>query len=188
MRHRAMRTVGRGSVALASCLAALVLAAGCGSDDGGSAQSPPATATTPATAPPATVVVTVWFADQEARLRPERRAVPAGADPLRAAMDALAAGPDDPALLAALPEGTQVLGTAVGGGVATVDLSAEFESGYPPGGAAAETAVIGPIVRTASEASGAPRVRIRVEGRAPAPPGTQFDLSQPLAVGDLPAP
>jgi hypothetical protein len=41
-------------------------------------------------------------------------------------------------------------------------------------------------VRTAAEASGAPRVRILVEGRAPAPVGAQIDLAEPLSPGDVP--
>lgn len=158
-------------------LALLLAAVGCGSD--GDSQADPGTA-------PA-VVVTLWFSDDEGVLRSERRTVPGGAEPLESALAALADGPSDPTLLPALPEGTRVLGTGVADGVAAVDLSAEFEAGYPPGGAAAELAVLGPLVRTAAGASGAPRVRVLVEGRVPAPPGTQFDLSQPLAPGDLPS-
>lgn len=172
-----------GSGGLAAMVAAVVVAllvalAGCGGDDAGEA---PATSS-------ATGTVTVWFPDGQGVLRPERRPVPAGAEPLAAALAALEEGPRDPALLPALPAGTRVLGAGVADGVATVDLSAAFESGYPPGGAAAELAVIGPLVRTASGASGAPRVRLLVEGRVPAPTGTQYDLAEPLAPGDLPAP
>lgn len=114
--------------------------------------------------------------------------MPEGAEALDAALTALADGPRDPALLPALPPGTRVLGAAVADDVAGVDLSGEFESGYPPGGAAAELAVVGPLVRTAAGASGASRVRVLVEGRVPAPAGSQFDFSEPLSPGDLPAP
>ena len=160
---------------------------GCGGDADDAATPGTGPANTTATAP-STVAVTVWFADGEGRLRAERRAVPGGGDRLRAALDALAAGPDDPALLPALPSGTRVLAASSDGAVATVDLSAEFESGYPPGGAAAELAVVAPLVRTAAAASGAPRVRVRVEGRTPVPTGSQLDFSVPLSPGDLPAP
>jgi spore germination protein GerM len=151
---------------------------GCGGDDAGVVVT---------TAPPAGEV-SVWFSDDQGVLRAEARPLPAGAEPLEAALAALEEGPADPALLPALPPGARILGAGVADGVATVDLSAEFESAYPPGGAAAELAVVGPLVRTASEASGAPRVRLLVEGRAPAPTGTQFDFAEPFAPGDLPAP
>ncbi len=161
---------------LVAALAALALLAGCGGDD-----DPSGTTASTVTE------VTVWFSDDSGTLVAERRSVP-GDTPLLAAMDALAAGPDDPALIPALPAGTTVLGAGVADGVATIDMSAEFESGYPPGGAAAELAVIGPVVRTAADASGADAVRVLVEGRVPRPTGAQFDLAEPIAPGDLPAP
>lgn len=160
--------------ALAAVLAAGALAA-CGDDS----------AERGTTAAPAGVV-TVYFADEAGALVPERRERAAGADALEAALVALAEGPVDPSLVPALPAGTRVLGARVVDDVAEVDLSAEFESGYPPGGSAAELAVVAPLVRTAAEASGAPRVRVLVEGRAPAPVGAQIDLAEPLSPGDVP--
>jgi spore germination protein GerM len=180
------------AVGLATLFLGVVVVSGC--DDGARGDSTASTTSAPATvpAPPATspgvATVTVWFADGEGALQPSRRAVPEGVDPLRAAIDELAAGPDDPALLPALPPGTTVVATSSDGAVATVDLGAAFESAYPPGGAAAELAVVGPLVRTAADASGAPLVRILVEGRAPAPIGSQLDFSEPFSPGDLPAP
>jgi germination protein M len=132
-------------------------------------------------------VVAVYFSDDAGALVAEPRDAPPGTTPLEAAIDALAEGPSDPALLPALPPGTRVLGTSVDGGVATVDLSREFESGYPGGGSAAELAVLGPLVRTATEASGAARARILVEGRPAAPPDAQLDLSVPLSPADVAA-
>ena len=176
---------------VATLALAAAATAGCGgdADDAGTRATGPATAPPPAPAPaPATVTVTLWFAAGDGRLRTERRAVPAGGDRLRAALEALATGPADPALLPALPAGTRVLGASSDGAVATVDLSAAFTSGYPPGGAAAELAIVGPLVRTAAAASGAPRVLVRVEGRTPVPTGSQFDFSVPFSPGDLPAP
>jgi len=166
--------------ALAAALAAAALLAGCG-DDGSSSST---------AAPPASVAeVTVWFADDAGALVAETRAAPAGAgSPLEAAVLALAEGPSRPELLPALPPGTRVLGAGVAGGVATVDLSAEFEAGYPAGGSAAELAVLGPLVRTAAEAAGAERVRVLVEGRVPAPEGGQVDLAEPLSAADVAAP
>ncbi|WP_217915094.1 GerMN domain-containing protein [Miltoncostaea marina] len=199
----------RVALAAAACALAATAAAGCGDDDGAQATTPATTAATtagtatatapaptagtapapPATAPAppaATAPVRLWFADADGALRAETREAPSTGDPLADAMAALAEGPDDPALLPALPEGTTVLGTSVAGDEARVDLSGEFERGYPQG-SAAELATVGPIVRTAAEASGAARVRILVEGRVPAPTGTNFDFSRPFAPGDLPA-
>jgi spore germination protein GerM len=148
----------------------------CGGDGGPTETAPP---------PPA-ATVTVYFSDDAGELVAEERPAPPG-PALDAAMEALAHGPADPSLVPALPPGTRLLGAGVADDVATVDLSPEFESGYPSAGSAAELAVLGPLVRTAAEAAGAGRVRILVEGRAPAPPDSQFDLSQPLAPADVAA-
>lgn len=184
---------GRAATVAGVVCAALAMAA-CGDGDG-VATSPSTAAAPAATAPAATAAttrvagtVTLWFADASGALRPQERDLPAGADPLLAAMELLAAGPDDPSLLPALPSGARLLGASAADGVATVDFDEAFERAYPPGGAAAELAVVGPVVRTAADASGAARVRILVEGRPPAPQGTQLDFSEPFAPGDLPAP
>ena len=169
----------RRSAALAALLAALACLAACGGgSDGTSASTPP---------PGTSAQVTVWFSDDAGALVAETRPAPPAGSSLDAAMEALAEGPADPALLPALPPGTAVLGTGVADGVASVNLSPEFESGYPSGGSAAELAVLGPLVRTASRAAGVPRVRILVEGAAPAPPAAQADLSQPLSAADVAA-
>jgi spore germination protein GerM len=158
---------------LAAALAAAALLAACGDDGSPAADSAP---------PGSAAAVTVWFADGAGALVAETRAAPAGASPpLEAAVLALADGPSAPGLLPALPPGTRVLGARAADGVATVDLSREFEAGYPAGGSAAELAAVGPLVKTAAEAAGAGRVRILVEGRVPAPDGGQLDLSEPLA-------
>jgi spore germination protein GerM len=163
-------------IALAALLGLAALA-GCGDDAG---QDAPGATATAQTRP-----VTVYFADAQGDMAEEIREVPADADPLAAAMDELAAGPSRAGLVPALPPGTRVLETRREGELAVVDFSEELESGYPPGGAAAELAVVTPIVRTAADA-GAARVRILVEGRTPAPVGAQVDFSQPLGPGDLP--
>jgi spore germination protein GerM len=172
---------------MAAALGAVVaLAPACSDDD-----APPATTGSTATAPATTGgstatapgEVTVYFANAEGRLASETRE---GTPDLRGAMDALAAGPEDPALVPALPEGTRVLSAEIDGTVARVDLSEEFESGYPPGGAAAELATVGPIVATAAAIPGVESVAITVEGRVPQPTGTQLDFSMPFTPADVP--
>jgi spore germination protein GerM len=174
----------RGRIAAGALAAVALGAAGCGG--GGSAGStgaaPAATATAPAAA-----TVTVWFVDDAGALVPERRPAPAGTPPLEGAIAALAQGPAAPGLAPALPPGTRLLDSSVDGGLVTVDLSREFESGYPAGGSAAELAVLGPLVKTATAATGAGRARILVEGRPAAPPDSQFDLASPLSPADVAA-
>jgi spore germination protein GerM len=168
--------------------AVVALAPACSDDDeppASTGTTATATATTPTDGATATAPgeVTVYFSDAEGRLAAEtREATP----DLLGAMEALAAGPEDSDLIPALPAGTQVLSAEVDGTVARVDLSAEFETGYPPGGAAAELATVGPIVHTAAEIPGVESVAITVEGRVPMPSGTQLDFSTPLTPEDVP--
>jgi spore germination protein GerM len=168
--------------AVLCAVVAVALVAACGGGGGGSATTAPTTAAATAGAGPE---VTIYFSDDSGALVPQRRSGPVGTAPLDAAMGALAQGPSGAGLIPALPPGTTVRSTRVEGDVAVVDLSAELESGYPPGGSAAELAVVAPIVRTASEAAGTARVRILVDGRAPAPAGAQLDLSAPLSPAEL---
>jgi spore germination protein GerM len=174
----AAHPLSRLSAALWAVLA-VALVAGCGGGESGGA------GTTTATTAGAGPEVTVYFSDDTGALVPERRSGPRGATPLDAAMRALAQGPSEAGLIPALPPGTTVRSTRVERDVAVVDLSAELESGYPPGGSAAELAVVAPIVRTATAAAGTARARILVEGRAPAPAGAQLDLSVPLSPAEL---
>ena len=179
-------TTVRRSLLAAALGAVLALAPACSDDD-----EPPAATGTTATAPVTTGgstatapgEVTVYFADADGALAAETRE---GTPDLLGAMEALAAGPDDPALIPALPAGTRVLSAELDGTVARVDLSGEFESGYPSGGAAAELATVGPIVHTAAEIPGVESVAITVEGRVPMPTGTQLDFSAPLTPEDVP--
>jgi spore germination protein GerM len=172
------RPLSRLSAVLCAVLA-VALVVGCGGGDGGGSAT-----TAAATAGPRPEV-SVYFSDDSGALVPERRSGSAGTAPLDAAMRALAQGPSGAGLIPALPAGTAVRSTRVEGDVAVVDFSAELESGYPPGGSAAELAVVAPIVRTATEAAGTARARILVEGRAPAPAGAQLDLSAPLSPAEL---
>lgn len=124
----------------------------------------------------------LYFADVNGILQSERRTV-AGENPLGAALDALVAGPTDSRLLPALPEGSRILSVAVADRTVTVDLSGEFETNYPSGGSSAELAVVAPLVRTAAEAAAARAVILRVEGRVPAPIGSQIDFAPALEPG-----
>jgi spore germination protein GerM len=178
---------------------------GCGSDDDTitdrepvpavtGVSTPPVTAATDASPPDTTSTpvastrtVRVWFLDTDGtQLVSEQRDVPADGSELRGALVALAEGPQTPAAVAALPAGTEIVGTNVAAGEALVNLSGQFVTGYPPGGAAAELAVVAPIVYTATEIEGVERVRITVDGQTPAPTGTQFDFGNAFTRADFP--
>jgi spore germination protein GerM len=183
-------------VLLVACLACL---AGCGGGSGGNdagsgtttpvasvATTAPSTATTgTATSSRGDETVTVYFADSDAtELQPETRSVPQ-AD-LRAALVELANGPSEAGHQNALPAGTAIVGTNVQGDEALVNLSSEFTTGYPPGGAAAEFAVLAPLVYTATAVPGVERVRITVDGQTPSPAGSQYDWTGSFSRADFP--
>ena len=89
---------------------------------------------------PTTDVVPYFFLDEidgegGPFLVPVHREVPQTVGVARAALEELLAGPSagelasTPAVSSAVPAGSELLGIAIDGGVATVDLSAAFESG-----------------------------------------------------------
>jgi spore germination protein GerM len=179
-------------------VAALACLAGCGGGSGGDetgsgtttpvasvATTEPSTTVATSTSAQADETVTVYFADSDAmELLPEERSVPE-AD-LRAALVELAKGPSEAGHQNALPAGTAIVGTAVQGGEALVNLSSEFTTGYPPGGAAAEFAVLAPLVYTATAVPGVDRVRITVDGQTPSPAGSQYDWTGSFSRADFP--
>lgn len=158
-------------------MALVAVLAGCGSGGPGDA-SPGPSDSAPSTA-------AVYFMDIDGALVSEDHPVPAD-DPVGGALAVLADGPTDSRLLPALPAGTRVLGVSVEGDTVRVDLSGEYEAGYPAGGAAAELAVVAPLVHTATRTAGVDAVIVTVEGRVPDPVGSQIDFSQPLMPRDFP--
>ncbi len=99
-------------------------------------------------------------------LVPTLRVVPKSTGVARAAMEALL---DGDAILdkysqlsTAVPDGTSLLGITIKNGVATVDLSRDFESG---GGSASATYRLGQVVYTLTQFSTVRAVLFQVEGR-----------------------
>jgi spore germination protein GerM len=195
--HRAMYvlTIGVATFALTSC--------------GGRSDNPAATSSSPAStaavttesAPTQTEAATestatqtgparsvkVYFADADAlQLVEETRTTTATGSDLRAAMVALAQGPQGSNLTNALPPGTEIVGTDIRGGDAYINLNSAFVAGYPPGGAAAEFAVIAPMVFTATAIDGVERVHVTVDGQTPAPTGSQYDWARGFSREDFP--
>jgi hypothetical protein len=96
------------------------------------------------------------------------REIPATPAVARAAMNALLAGPqgrelwDGAGISSAIPAGTELRGISISGGIATVDLSSEFEAG---GGSASMFGRLGQVVYTLTQFPTVTSVVFQVEGR-----------------------
>ena len=190
-------------LALVGAATAALLIAGCGGADSSTSETAattPDTSTqvvtdgtgTTATGPSSTDQgtaahdVTVYFMNLEATgLVAEERTADAST-PLRAALVALADGPEGADGMRALPAGTAIVGTDVRSEAAYVNLNQAFLDGYPSGGAAAESAVLGPLVYTVTEAAGVERVYVTVDGQTVTPTGSQYDWASGFTRSDFP--
>ena len=132
----------------------------------------PTPRTSPSPSPAGTTVVRAYFilADGPTGgggLVPTLSEVPATKAVATAAMTALLEGPGhlrDAAqtISTAIPPGTKLLGITIADGVATVDLSGEFESG---GGSASVFGRLGQVVYTLTQFPTVSAVTFRVDGR-----------------------
>jgi hypothetical protein len=146
-----------------SLLVAIVLCAGCGSTETRTVtveRTVTATATGTRT-PTASTRVTPYFLDGEqvAAGHPVETESPAVAS---AALKATLGDPPD-RLTTAIPRGTRLLGLSISGGVATADLSHEFEAG---GGSTSMRARVAQVVYTLTRFPTVKRVRFAIDGRA----------------------
>ncbi|MGH2693681.1 MAG: Gmad2 immunoglobulin-like domain-containing protein [Actinomycetota bacterium] len=151
------------------CTAFVLLLAACGSEEptGSVAGSPTTdrpTASSPSDSPAdpngGEVAYEVWFSDDRGlrvtyRTRAETAAVGA------ASMEDLLAGPSDSKLSTAVPHGTRLLGLAVANGVATVDLSSEFEEGS---GSYAERLRLAQVTFTLTQFPTVDEVALQIDG------------------------
>ncbi len=100
-------------------------------------------------------------------LVPVHRELPPRAGVARGALEQLFGGPTSDeaksihAISSAVPEGTEVLGITISGGVATVDLSEEFESG---GGSASVLGRLAQLVFTMTQFPTVDSVVLQIEG------------------------
>ncbi len=134
---------------------------------GGPTSAPAATTPAPTTAPVAKMVIRAYYvlAGEVGveGLVPTLRDVPATEAVARAAMDLLLASDNlDARLSTAIPGGTRLLGLSIKDGIATVDLSREFESG---GGSASAFYRLGQVVYTLTQFPTVQVVLFQVEGR-----------------------
>ena len=148
-------------------LASIALLVGCGSQKAVSLGAPPrepAETATAGAAPTSPVRLQVWFArgDQLASQQRTHAATPRVAT---AALQALLAGPSAgeraAGVTSAIPEGTRLLGISIKDGVATVDLTSEFQSG---GGSLSMQMRLAQVVYTVTQFPTVRAVRFSLDG------------------------
>ncbi|HET7474378.1 MAG TPA: GerMN domain-containing protein [Candidatus Limnocylindrales bacterium] len=124
---------------------------------------------TPSSAPSGTTIVRAYFwldgLPGSAGLVAVLREIPATKGVATAAVNALLAGPtaaeDNRNISTTVPDGSQLLGLSIDSGVATVDLSSEFESG---GGSASVVTRLGQLVYTLTQFPTVKSVVVQIEG------------------------
>lgn len=144
-----------------------VVATGCGSEEAVSLGKPRTTATAtsePTTTSASQVSLEVWFARQDGLVAVRRTHDPT---PLvaTAAVSALLEGPTAAeraaGVVSAVPSGTRLLGIAIRNGIATVDLTSEYQSG---GGSRSMQMRLGQVVYTLTQFPTVQKVRFRLDG------------------------
>ena len=164
-----MTTVNKLLAAGGLALVALVgfAAAGCGSEHAVSLGKPTTSATTatePTGTTPAQLSLEVWFARNDGLVAVRRTHAPTQAV-ATAAVSALLDGPTAPernaGISSAVPAGTRLLGINIQNGVATVDLTSEYQSG---GGSLSMQTRLGQVVYTLTQFPTVQKVRFRLDG------------------------
>ena len=129
----------------------------------------PAATPTPAASPAGTTIVRAYFVFNGELgvegLVPVLRVVPKTTAVAAAAMNAVLAGPTDDeagAMSSAIPAGSRLLGVTIKNGVATVDLSTEFDSG---GGTASMQYRLAQVVYTLTQFTSVKSVVFQIEGQ-----------------------
>jgi germination protein M len=143
----------------------------------------------PTEVPSGTSIVRAYFhlemVPGSSGLVPVLREVPATKAVATAAMNALINGPtenESGAMSSAVPAGTRLLGLSIRDGVATVDLSREFESG---GGSASAMIRLGQVVFTLTQFPTVRSVLFQIEGRTVTVFGSEgIVLDGPVARAD----
>jgi hypothetical protein len=144
-----------------------VAAAGCGSEKAVSLGTPKPTTTTATESTgtvPTLLSLQVWFTRGDGLVAVRRTHSPTRLV-ATTAMNALLDGPTAEeranGLASAVPAGTKLLGIAIRNGVATVDLTSEYQSG---GGSRSMQTRLGQVVYTLTEFPTVQKVRFRLDG------------------------
>lgn len=166
---------------LASASLLVLLLGACGTREGREAtRTPQATTGTQPTSPPPTTAETSGMAvyylleqlDDDPPgpfLVPVYREAAVGSDPATTALQVLLDGPNSdettgtPAISTAIPDGTEILGVDVSDGLATVDLSGEYDDG---GGSAGMFARLAQVVYTLTRLPVIDEVAFEIDGKA----------------------
>jgi germination protein M len=130
------------------------------------------TSATPSSAPTGTTIVRAYFwlggNPDSAGLVAVLREIPATKAVATAAMNALLAGPTPTEkgqlITSEVPDGTQLLDLSIKDGVATVDLSSEFQAG---GGSSSVATRLGQVVYTLTQFPSVKSVVVEIEGANP---------------------
>jgi germination protein M len=155
----------------------------------GSPQANPSPSLSPG--PDGTTIVRAYFytsEGSEADLLPILREVPETRAVATAAMNAILGGPTAsdpgyPSIGSAIPAGTRLLGLTIKDGVATVDLSSEFESGS---GAMSVRLRLGQVVFTLTQFATVDSVLFQIDGHTVTVFGSQgVVLDGPVARADF---
>ncbi|MDQ3952616.1 MAG: GerMN domain-containing protein, partial [Actinomycetota bacterium] len=186
----------RGRALAAILLALALVAAACKDDDdpgaasaGPSAAPSPSASAPPATPSPATTTapVRLWLTLEDFTGLTTRQAQVTPPQFATAAVTELLKGPTQSEASngwgTAIPAGSRLLGIAVAGGTATVDLSGEFESG---GGSLSARMRLAQLVYTLTEFQTVERVALEIDGQ----PATTFSsqgivIDAPLTRADF---
>lgn len=142
--------------------------------------APRPTAEVPAEAPKKIKVYRIAVEENRPVLRAAEREIPAGEDPVEAALLRLIEQGDNAGLANPIPRGTRLLGTEIEDGLISVDLSREFRDNFT-GGSEEEGLTIGAILRTLGQFPEIKRVQFLVEGQ-PLETLGHLDLSGPQDV------
>jgi hypothetical protein len=142
--------------------------AGCGSESAVSLGPPETTRSTSTSETtgtlPTPLSLEVWFAQGD-RLTARRRTHAPTPGVATAAVEALLDGPTraerKSGIATAIPSGTRLLGISIHGGIATVDLTSEYESG---GGSLSMQLRLGQVVYTLTQFPTVRAVRFRLDG------------------------
>jgi germination protein M len=135
------------------------------STESGSATVPPPSTGSTTTEAPNTMTYQVWFTRDEGLYvvtRTENANPQVGTAALEALLDAPAPAEQASGIGSQVPTGTQLLGLSVDNGIATVDLTSEFESG---GGSASMNMRIAQVVYTLTQFSTVKGVLFELDGQ-----------------------
>ena len=186
-----------GRRALVAIVAGLLLASACSDDEPtastastagaapGTTASPSATEPGPGTPVPREVEVVAYLL-RDGSVGPVARTAASADRVARDAVEGLLAGPTaeeaDEGLTTAIPDGTELLGLAIGDGVATIDLSSEFAA---PGDPVSVEQRVAQVVFTLTRFASVEGVAFRIDGAPVTTIGGAVGVELPVGRDDV---